>query len=128
MRLLLDTHAFMWAVLEPERLSGPARDALEDLDNEVWASSVNAWELAIKRRTGKLALPPDGPERLRAAIAESTFKPLPVTFDHAFAVHRLDRHHGDPFDRILVAQALVEGMTLVSRDHQLRQYPVGLLW
>jgi PIN domain nuclease of toxin-antitoxin system len=128
LRLLLDTHTFMWAVLAPERLSGRARDALEDLDNTVWASAVNAWEIAIKRRLGKLALPSDGPERLRVAIDASAFKPLSVTVEHAFAVYDLERHHGDPFDRILIAQALVEGMTLVSHDRQFRRYGVDLLW
>jgi PIN domain nuclease of toxin-antitoxin system len=128
LRLLLDTHTFMWAVLEPARLSRAAREAMEDLDNEVYASAVNAWELAIKCRLGKLPLPVDGPERFRSAIAESTFKPLPVTFEHAFAVQDLKRHHADPFDHILVAQALVERMTLVSIDRQLRRYGVDVLW
>lgn len=128
MRLLLDTHTFLWAVLEPHKLSAAASAALTDPTSRVTMSAVNAWEIAIKTSLGKLPMAPDGPERLQAVAASTQFGVLPVTVEHAFAVRELRWHHKDPFDRLLVAQAKVEGMTLVSDDVILSRYGVDVLW
>ena len=128
MRLLLDTHTFLWAVLEPHKLSEAARAALADSTSRVAMSAVNAWEIAIKVSLGKMPMPPDGPERLRAVADSTQFTVLPVTVEHAFAVRELRWHHKDPFDRLLVAQARIEGMTLVSDDGLLSRYGVDVLW
>jgi PIN domain nuclease of toxin-antitoxin system len=91
-------------------------------------STVNVWEISIKSSLGKLPMPPDGPRRLRAVADSTRFAVLPVTVEHAFAVRDLPWHHRDPFDRLLVAQARTEGMTLVSDDEVLSRYGVDVLW
>lgn len=123
MTLLLDTHAFLWWLDDPQQLSAQARDAITDGKNTVYVSAAVAWEIAIKRSLGKL----DAPEDLEGAMTASRFLPLPVTVPHALAVARLPDHHRDPFDRLLVAQAQHEGFRLVSRDPALKLYDVQLL-
>jgi PIN domain nuclease of toxin-antitoxin system len=128
LRLLLDTHAMIWAVLSPRELSPRAREAIADPANDVFVSAVGAWELAIKSSTGRLLLHADAPERVRGACERAGFAFFPVTVDHAYAVRDLPWHHRDPFDRLLVAQARIERCRLVSKDQLLRPYPVDLLW
>ena len=111
-RLLLDTHVLLWSLTEPQKLSRRTRDALEDAQNEVFVSSVSGWEIAVKRALGKLK----APDNLEASIEEQDFIPLNLTFLHAEQAGALPRHHGDPFDRMLIAQAQVEGLILVTRD------------
>jgi len=122
MRLLLDTHALLWWLAD-EGLSARARDAIADPDNLVAVSSASAWEISIKKALGKLAAPDDLHEVLRAG----GFTALPISVDHAMAAGRLARHHEDPFDRMLIAQALAEGLTVVTRDKRFDAYGVGLL-
>lgn len=127
MKLLLDTHVWLWMVLEPERLARKARKALEDRDNALYFSAASGWELAIKYALGKLPLPfpPDefvAPRLLRDGVA-----PLPVDLAHALAVARLPPHHTDPFDRMLIAQALAEGLTIVTVDAKFGAYGAPLL-
>lgn len=123
MKLLLDTHALLWALLAPGRLSPTAADAIEDRANEVFVSVVSAWEIEIKRAKGKL--PVSVP--MGDALAEQHFKTLPVTLPDVLAVESLPRRHRDPFDRMLIAQAQLEGMTLVTSDREVRHYPVATL-
>lgn len=123
MRLLIDTHVFLWAQDRPSRL-GAALDVLADPENERFVSAASVWEIAIKWATGKLVLPdpPDAyvPSRRRALVASS----LPVAEEHAVAVSRLPLLHGDPFDRVLVAQAQVLDLTIVTADRAVAQYEV----
>lgn len=128
MKLLLDTHALLWAVLSPERLSAAARTAVEDWDNQVFVSTVSAWEIAIKASLGKLDAPADIDVHIQRACERAPFTVLPVTMAHAFAVRDLPLHHRDPFDRLLLAQAARERLTLVSNDRQLKPYATALLW
>ena len=128
MRLLLDTNALIWAVLRPWQLSQRALDAISDGDNAVFMSVVNAWEVAIKASLGKLVVPDDIEARIRRGCADSRFGILPVELRHAFEVRKLPLHHKDPFDRLLVAQARIEGLTLVSIDRQLHAYNLDVLW
>lgn len=124
-RLLLDTNVAVWLVLNDRaRVSEAAVEALEDEQNEVALSAVSVWEIAIKRSLGKLTIE-DG---WAAALRRLGFDPMPVTTLHAEAVEGLAWHHRDPFDRLLVAQALVEGRVLVSADPRLRAYGIEVLW
>lgn len=126
--LLLDTNTFLWAVLEPHKPSPAAGAALADPANRGAMSVMNVWDVSTKSSTGKLPMPPDGPQRLRAVAESTRFAVPPVTVEHAFAVHYLSWHHRDPLDRLLVAQAMVEGMTLVSHDAILSRYGMDVLW
>ncbi len=128
MRLLLDTNALIWAVLRPWQLSQRALDAISDGDNPVFMSVVNAWEVAIKASLGKLVVPEDIEATIRRGCSDSGFGILPVELRHAFEVRKLPLHHKDPFDRLLVAQARIEGLTLVSIDRQLHAYNLDVLW
>lgn len=124
MRLLLDTHALIWAARDPERLSGRARSVIADPDNDVAASAVNGWEIAIKRSRGRLIFPqPD-----RTMLATLGLTELTVTLDHARELSKLPDHHRDPFDRMLIAQAQHEQLHLVSADRAFDAYDVEVLW
>lgn len=124
MKLLLDTHVVIWGLSDATRLPGPVREAITDVSNTVMLSAVTVWEVSIKAGTGKLRTASGWPRRLLDAGAV----PLPVTLDHAEAVAGLPLHHRDPFDRMLVAQAMTEGAAIVSRDEALRAYGVEVIW
>jgi PIN domain nuclease of toxin-antitoxin system len=124
-RLLLDTNVVVWLLLgDREQVSTDAVEAVQDTNNEVALSAASVWEIAIKRSLAKVTLP-DG---WAAALGRLGFNPMPVTAMHAAAVERLPRHHRDPFDRLLVAQALVERCALVTADRRLDSYPVEIVW
>ena len=118
MRLLLDTHIFLWAVAGNPLLKPVARRLIESAD-EVFVSAASLWEIAIKARLGKIEADVD---ELAAAIIESGFIELPVRAVHAAGVSRLEMHHNDPFDRLLVAQAVAEPLKLLTADAVLAQY------
>ncbi len=128
MRLLLDTHAFFWWLSGSNRLSLPARQAIGDEDNEVIVSAASAWEIATKHRIGKLpdaeALALDIP----GAIAGQNFEELPITVEHAVRAGALPGPHRDPFDRMLIAQALSGNLVLVSIEPLFDSYGVRRLW
>jgi len=125
LRLLLDTHALFWALLEPGRLPATLRATLEDPANIVFASAASVWEMAIKQAIGKVDFPFAA---LAAALRRANLLELQITIRHAEAAARLPPFHRDPFDRMLVAQAQSEGLSLVSRDPAMRQYQVTVLW
>jgi len=118
MRILLDTHIFLWAVAGSPLLKPAARRFIADAD-EVYVSAASIWEVAIKSRLGKINA---DPHELAAAIDASGFLELPVTAAHAAGVAQLELHHNDPFDRLLVAQALAEPLKLVTADEVLMKY------
>jgi PIN domain nuclease of toxin-antitoxin system len=122
MSLLLDTHIALWAITGDAILGEKFLDRLRH-DPDIFLSPVTLWEITIKQATGKLAGPADLAERVR----DMGFRELPVTYAHAIAARRLPPHHRDPFDRMLVAQATVEGLTLVSRDESIARYDVDIL-
>jgi len=122
-KLLLDTNALIWVFADPARLSEQAADAIRDESNRVFVSVVSAWEIGVKRAKGKLRLPGD----LGAMIAAKRFEPLPLTMPHGLAVESLPPEHHDPFDRMLVAQAHVDGLTLVTSDRTMQRYPIAVL-
>jgi PIN domain nuclease of toxin-antitoxin system len=124
-RLLLDTNIVIWLLLgDRGRVTSRAVAAMEDEVNDVAVSAVTVWEIAIKRSRGRLDLP----DAWAAALARLRFDPLPITAVHAAAVERLPWHHRDPFDRMLVAQATVEGLALVTADRRLHPYAVETVW
>ncbi|HWH01488.1 MAG TPA: type II toxin-antitoxin system VapC family toxin [Pilimelia sp.] len=122
MRLLLDTHVALWAITGDATLGAEFLDRLRH-DPDIFLSPVSLWEITIKQAAGKLAGPPDLAERVR----DMGFRELAVTHAHAIAAGRLPLHHRDPFDRMLVAQAATEGLTLVSRDLSIALYDVDTL-
>ncbi len=123
MRLLLDTNVLLWWLAGSRRLPRSIVSEIEDPENEVAVSAVSAWEISIKRQLGKLAFDDDLPERLR----RHDVAPLPVSADHAWLAGDLPLHHRDPFDRMLVAQAQLEGFTIATGDPQFARYAVPVL-
>jgi PIN domain nuclease of toxin-antitoxin system len=129
MKLLLDTHALIWAVMAPDRLGASATQAIIAEGTEVFASHVSLWELAIKRRLGRLdELGESAGDWFGAITMQSGFMQLPISAKHLAEVEFLPPLHGDPFDRLLVAQARIDGLTLVSVDRQVTQYDVESVW
>lgn len=124
MRLLLDSHVLFWSLAERRRLTPPVRAEINNIENEVYVSVASAWELAIKAALGRLRLPGN----LEKIVAASGFQKLEISFAHAAAAGALPQHHKDPFDRMLIAQARSESLTLVSRDRQFSPYGVSMLW
>lgn len=122
MRLLLDTHIALWGITGDAILGEDFLDRLRH-DPDIFLSPVSLWEITIKQATGKLA----GPANLAELVRDMGFAELPVTHAHAIAAGRLPPHHRDPFDRMLVAQAVTEGLTLVSRDESIALYDVDIL-
>ena len=128
MRLLLDSHTLLWFCEGNAALSGPARAAIEDLSNEKYVSHVTAWEVAIKASLRKVTLAVSYDELFPGALLTNGFLSLPAEFRHYRELLTLPFHHRDPFDRLLVAQARVEELTLVSRDPHFPAYGVPVLW
>lgn len=122
-QLLLDTHVALWALAAPERLLPEVRRALEEPRNAVVVSATSVWEVEIKRAVGRLT----APEGFAARCIDVGFDPLPITFDHAEAAAQLPAHHSDPFDRMLVAQAMLEDLELVSDDRAFAAYDVRVV-
>jgi len=123
-RLLVDTHTLLWWLTDDPALSQPARDAIADPVNEPFVSAASLWEIAIKHSLGKLNAPDDLPSR----IADEGFAWLPISANHAWQVRELPLLHRDPFDRILVAQALIERLPIITGDSHFGQYGVQVRW
>jgi PIN domain nuclease of toxin-antitoxin system len=126
--LLLDTHAMLWFWWADPRLSGSARSLIEDANNRKLVSVASCWEIAIKVGLKRLDLGEPCRLFLPREIARNNFELLPISLDHATAVEELPVHHRDPFDRLLIAQAMVEGLSLVSTDGVFDQYHIPRLW
>ncbi len=123
MRFLVDTHALLWALGEPSALSPAARDAIADPSNLSVISSASLWECAIKVPIGKLELPED----FFDSVPEAGYEMMPIRISHLNVYRTLPMHHRDPFDRMLVAQARAEALTLISRDPEIAKYDVEIL-
>ncbi len=128
MRVLLDTHAFLWWISESSKLSETAREVITDERNEVFFSVVSGWEIVIKAGMRKLELPDEPDKFVTEQLSRNDVEVLPIHLRHVFHVHALPDHHRDPFDRLLVAQANVEGLPLVSADPEISRYPVETVW
>lgn len=128
MKLLLDSHVVLWAIDQPELLSKKVRTALLNESNELFVSVGSMWEISLKVQSGKLKLPshPDYLELNLRRLGVQGY--LAVGLFHVYQVAKLPLIHKDPFDRLLVSQAIVEGMTLVTKDRVIREYPVAVMW
>ncbi|CDQ09347.1 PIN domain protein [Acidithiobacillus ferrivorans] len=126
MNLLLDTHIALWAITDSPKLSQKARDLIQSPKSSVWISTASLWEIAIKHALGRGDMPVSSPEALRY-FQESGYQLLPIEAEHAIAVEELPAHHQDPFDRLLVAQALVEPMRLLTHDPLVARYGATIL-
>jgi PIN domain nuclease of toxin-antitoxin system len=123
MRILIDSHILYWSIVEPEKVKPSLAKDLMDGDNQVWASAVGIAELRIKQCIGKLKLPDD----FDGLIENTGFETLPFRASHAHWLAELPLHHRDPFDRMLIAQALSEGLTIATADAMFSRYPVSIL-
>ena len=128
MKYLLDTGVWLWTLWQPERISRRGRAVLANLSHEVFLSAVTSWEVAIKSGVGKLSLPEAPGTYVPRRMADQGLRPLPVSHQHALAVFGLPDHHRDPFDRLLIAQANLEDMILVTADRMIEKYAVQILW
>lgn len=128
MRLLLDTHAFLWWVEDAVALSRKARSAIADPENECLLSLVSCWEMAIKISLGKLRLPAALERFVPDQLATNAFRQQDILFRHVARVSSLPFHHRDPFDRLLAAQAIEEGLAIVSADAVFRKYGLTRIW
>ena len=122
MKLLLDTHALIWWLANNSTLFEGAKKAIANPDNLVFVSAASAWEIAIKKSLGKL----DAPDDLEAQISKHDFQPLFINITHGIAVGKLPWHHKDPFDRIIITQAICESMTIITRDKKFNSYDVSV--
>lgn len=128
MRLLLDTHTFLWWTANDPQLSKGAETAIASAENEVYVSAVNGWEIAIKARLGKLPLPEVPDLFVARMVQRHAFSVLSISLTHTLREYHLPTHHSDPFDRLLVAQAQLEKLTLVTNDALVARYNVSTLW
>ena len=123
MNLLLDTHILIWCFSKPEEIKASALETIRDGNNSVYVSAASTLEIAIKIALGKLEMPPN----LEALMKRSRFQSLAITIPHTMEIAAMPKVHGDPFDRLLAAQAKHEGFTLVTRDKRLMEYPIKTL-
>ena len=128
MRYLLDTHAFLWWVADDTRLSEAVRKVIKDSENEIMVSSASVWEMSIKTGVGRLRIPGDMTQFMSEQLATQGFSTLPINLHHALHVAKLPLLHRDPFDRMLIAQTIVENLVLITADSAMTQYEIPLLW
>ena len=124
MNLLLDTHALLWWLADDTVLKAEAREAIGEASSMIYVSAASAWEISIKKALGKL----DAPDDFHVALVANHFQPLPITITHATSAGQLPRHHDDPFDRMLIAQAQAEQLKLVTHDTMFRSYGIPIIW
>ncbi|MFA7173847.1 MAG: type II toxin-antitoxin system VapC family toxin [Kiritimatiellia bacterium] len=127
MKYLLDTHCFLWWFTEPERLSANTSAVIRNQKNQIYLSAASSWEISIKHRLGKLPLPIAPFEYVISRMNSCDFAHLPINHQHALLAGSLPLHHHDPFDRMLIAQAVFEKMTLITVDSKIQLYDVDIL-
>jgi PIN domain nuclease of toxin-antitoxin system len=127
-KALLDTHSLLWFALNDARLSGLAKSTISDGDNGLFVSPATFWEIAIKISLGKYEIREEFADFFSRQMTQNGFTVLPITLEHAAIVAKLPVHHRDPFDRLLVAQAMWEGIPIISADRELDPYPVKRIW
>ena len=128
MRALLDTHTFLWWVTNQPQLSETVSSILRDRQNQIFFSAASGWEIAIKAQLGKLEIPSQPEDFIASQLELNSFQVLPIELKHALHIYHLPIHHKDPFDRILIAQCLVDNLTIASCDAQIIRYPVQQIW
>ena len=128
MKYLLDTIVWLWSLRSPELIGDEGRQILELGEEEIYLSAITSWEISIKMRLGKLDFAGPPAQYVPRFMAKQNLQPLSITHSHAAKVYDLPIHHSDPFDRMLIAQALVEEMVILTSDRVFRKYPAELLW
>jgi PIN domain nuclease of toxin-antitoxin system len=128
MKYLLDTHAFLWFVLDDKRISTTAKSIIEDSKNTIYFSAASAWEMAIKTKLARLKIIGDFESFIIDQLSTNSFVPLSITISHSLYTERLPQIHKDPFDRIIIAQSKLENLALISRDKTIGKYKVALVW
>jgi PIN domain nuclease of toxin-antitoxin system len=128
MKYLLDTMVWLWSVGPTDRIGEKGLEILSAVDEEIYLSAASMWEIAIKTRNGKIDLP-DLPGRyVPKRTSEQGIRSLPITQTHALKIYDLARHHGDPFDRMIIAQAQIEELTVLTSDREFEKYPIDIVW
>ncbi len=128
MKVLLDTHPFLWWITDDQRLSLRAREIISKGENEVFVSAATGWEIAIRAQIGRLRLPTEPQKFIVEQLKINAIKSLPIEMRHALHISTLPAHHRDPFDRILVAQAQLENLPILSADPDIGKYKVTIIW
>ncbi len=128
MKILLDTHAFLWWIADHPKLSPRAREIIGDIGNELFLSAASGWEITIKVQIGRLKLPDEPKHFIPSQMKTNAIQSLPVLMEHALHVSTLPGHHRDPFDRLLIAQAQLEGLPIISADPQIVRYQIEVIW
>ncbi len=128
MRLLLDTHTFLWWIADDPRLSKKACEVIGDGKNQLFLSAASGWEIAVKARLGRLQMPDDLERFILEQTALNAIENLPVILSHTLHVYTLPDYHRDPFDRLLISQAQLEGLPILTADPQISQYSVEVVW
>ena len=128
MRYLLDTHAFLWFVLDDQRISAKAKLIIEDSKNKIYFSAASAWEIAIKTELARLKIKGDFDSFIIEQLSINNFVPLSITISHSLYTKRLPQVHKDPFDRIMIAQSKLEDLPIISMDKEIRKYKVTMVW
>ena len=128
MRVLLDTHTFLWWISNDTRLSSRAREIISDGNNELLLSAASGWEIAIKVRLGRLQLPYEPERFIPEQLVINAIQSLPIKMSHALHTYSLPIYHRDPFDRIIIAQAQLEGLPILTSDSQIAKYKVEIIW
>ena len=128
MRYLLDTHAFLWFVLDDQRISKKAKSIIEDSKNTIYFSAASAWEIAIKTELARLEIKGDFETFIIEQLSINNFVPLSITISHSLYTKRLPQVHKNPFDRIMIAQSKLEDLPIISMDKEIRKYKVTMVW
>ncbi len=128
MKALLDTHTFLWWITDDSHLSETAAAIISNGDNDIFLSAASGWEMAIKARLGKLELPPNIEHFVAEQLAINNFTALPIQMTHALHVYSLPDYHKDPFDRLLLAQAQLEELTIITTNSLIAQYSIKVIW
>jgi PIN domain nuclease of toxin-antitoxin system len=128
MRAILDTHAILWWVTNNPQLSQTVRDIIADSDNILYLSVASSWEIIIKFNTGKLPLPKPPKQFIQSCLSVNRFESLAIDLPHVLQINTLPDHHKDPFDRIIIAQAQVENIPILTVDRMIIEYPVQTIW
>lgn len=127
-RYLIDTHAFLWWISDNQNISGRARAIIEDDGNEILLSAASGWEIAIKSRLGRIHLPKKPDAFVMQQITLNNFTPLAITMAHTLYTNNLPDIHRDPFDRLLIAQSIMENAPIISKDAEISRYQVKVIW
>ena len=128
MKVLLDTHTFLWWITDDNRLSSSAREVITNGDNELFLSAATGWEIAVKAQLGRIKLPKEPHSFIAEQLRLNSIQSLPIHMSHALHVYSLPNHHRDPFDRMIIAQAQLEELPISTTDCQMAKYEIKVIW